>query len=123
MLKRDLLISVMPLMNTAAASGAETAQTHPQILAFQLFGQGVAYFQAAQTLIAAHRAIEALPLLRGLVTIAARFEQMTAEHGPGLGLMIRLALDWLSDEIFQSASERADDARSGFCKRLPTSSS
>ena len=113
LVRRDLLASVTPLVNAAAASGAEVGQTHPQILAFHLFGQGIAYFEAARTLITAQRTAEALPLLRGLVTIAARFEQMTAVHGPGLGLMIRLVLDWLGNEILGDASERADDASSG----------
>jgi hypothetical protein len=95
--KRDLLAAVMPLVDAAAATGTDAAHAYPAVLAFALFGQGVAYFQGAQTLIASRRPAEALPLLRGLVTIAARFEQITEEHGEGLGLVIRLALDSLED--------------------------
>jgi hypothetical protein len=111
--KRDLLAAVMPLVDAAAASGAEIGQTPPQILAFNLFGQGVACFQSAQTLIADRQSSEALPSLRGLVIIAARFEQMTEEHGEGLGLVIRLALDSLDDETLEHITDWADSARSG----------
>lgn len=98
LVERDLLAAVMPLVDAAAATGADTAQTYPAVLAFTLFGQGVAYFQGARTLITGRQPAEALPLLRGLVTIAARFEQMTEEHGEGLGLVIRLALHSADDE-------------------------
>jgi hypothetical protein len=54
------------------------------------------YYRSAQTLIADRQPVEALPSLRGLITIAARFEQMTEEHGDGLGLAARLALDSLA---------------------------
>lgn len=90
--KRDLLATVMPLVDAAAASGAGIGQTIPQMLAFHLFSQGVAYFEGAQKLIANYQPVEALPLLRGLVTIAARFEQIAEPQGEGLGLVIRLAL-------------------------------
>ena len=90
--KRDLLAAVMPLVDAAAATGAEAAHAYPTVLAFALFSQGVAYFQGAQTLIVGRQPAEALPLLHGLVIIAAHFEQITEEHGEGLGLVIRLVL-------------------------------
>ena len=88
----------MPLVDAAAASGTSIAQAFPRPLAFNLFGQGVAYFQSAQLLITSGQPVEALPSMYGLVTIAARFEQMTSES-PGLGLAIRLALDALAGGI------------------------
>lgn len=106
--RRDLLAAVMPLVEGSAATGAEIGQTFPAVLAFQLFGQGVAYFQGARTLIASRQPAEALPLLRGLVTIAARFEQMTEEQGEGLGLVFRLVFDSLDDEAFDDAPTQID---------------
>lgn len=111
-MKRDLLAAVMPLVNAAAASGAEIGQAFPRPLAFNLFGQGVAYFQSAQTLIADHQPVEALPSLRGLVIISAHFEQMAEERGEGLGLVVRLALDSLNDETMKHIADWADTARS-----------
>jgi hypothetical protein len=102
----------MPLVEGGAATGAETGQTFPALLAFRLFGQGVAYFQGARTLIVSRQPVEALSLLRGLVTIAARFEQMTEENGEGLGLVFRLALDSLDDEIFEEIPTQVDSKRS-----------
>jgi hypothetical protein len=118
--KRDLLAAVMPLVDAAAATGAETAQTFPAVLAFPLFGQGVAYFQGARTLIASRQPAEALPLLRGLVTIAVRFEQMTEEHGEGLGLAVRLALDSLDDEAFGDATTQAAATRGSLLQAAAT---
>jgi hypothetical protein len=106
--KRDVLATVMPIVDAATASGAESAQTFPRTLIFNLFGQSVAYFQSAQTLIAGKQPVEALLSLRGLVIIAARFEQMTHEDGEGLGLVVRLALDSLDDEQLYSVADRAD---------------
>jgi len=56
-------------------------------------GQGVAFFQSIQVLIGARQPVEALPALRGLVMLAARFEQMTDSAGPGLGIAVRAVLD------------------------------
>lgn len=106
--KHDLLAAVMPLVEGGAATGAETAQTFPAVLAFQLFGQGVSYFQGARTLIISRQPAEALPLLRGLVTIAAPFEQMTEEYGEGLSLVFRLAFDSLDDEVLEDALAQID---------------
>jgi hypothetical protein len=103
----DLLAAVMPLVDAATASGAEVGQAFPRMLAFNLFGQGVAYFQSAQTLIANSQPVEALPSLRGLVSIAARFEQLTHDGGEGLGLVIRLAVDSLDDELLDSVTDWA----------------
>lgn len=109
--KRDLLTAVVSLVDAAVASGTRTSQTAATELAFQLFGQGVAYFQGAQTLITSCQPAEALPLLCGLVTIAARFEQMTEPQGEGLGLLFRLALDSGGGRHPQeSGDEQADDA-------------
>jgi hypothetical protein len=109
--KRDLLASVMPLVNAAVASGAETGYAWPTVLAFHLFGQGVAYFEAARTLIAGSQPVEVLALLRGLVTIAARFEQMTQDGGMGLGLVVRLVLDGLDNPLSGKAADRVDTPR------------
>lgn len=103
--KPDLLTAVMPLVDAAAASGTGIAQPFPRPFAFNLFGQGVACFESAQLLIGDGRPLEALPSLRGLVTIAARFEQMTGDT-PALGLAVRLALDALTEELAGNAASR-----------------
>jgi len=118
--KRDLLAAVMPLVEGAAATGAEIAQTYPAVLAFRLFGQGVAYFQGARNLIVNRQPAEALLLLRELVTIAARFEQMTEEPGEGLGLVIRLAFDSLDAEVFEDAAAQVDGVRSSLLQVAAT---
>jgi hypothetical protein len=106
MVRRDLAADVMPLVDAAAASGAGIAQEFPRGLAFNLFGQGVAFFQGAQALVAAGQPVEALPLLRELVIITARFEQLA---GAGtLGLVVRLALDTLPDDLPAAAAARDD---------------
>lgn len=105
--KRDQLVAVMPLVDAAAATGAEAAHAPPTVLAFALFSQGVAYFQGAQTLIVSHQPAEALPLLHGLVTIAARFEQITDEHSEGLGLVFRLALGSLDENLGDDPTQAA----------------
>jgi hypothetical protein len=96
--KQDLLARVMPLVDAAAASGTGIAQAFPRPLAFNLFGQGVACFQSAQLLITDSRPVEALPSLRGLVTIAARFEQMTREP-QALSLVVGIVLNALTEEL------------------------
>ena len=89
----DMLAAVMPLVHATTARAAETRQAMPGLLAFNLFGQGIAFFESAQVLISDRRPVEALPALRGLSVIASRFEQMTDESGPGIGLILRIALD------------------------------
>jgi hypothetical protein len=108
--KRDLLASVMPLVDAAAATGSESSQPLTHVVAFNLFGLGVSYFQSAQTLIASRQPVEALLSLRGLVTIAARFEQMTEDHGDGLGLAVRLVLDSLKEQAGQPG-DKSDPLR------------
>jgi hypothetical protein len=103
--KQDLLARVMPLVDAATASGSGIAQAFPRPLAFNLFGQGVACFQSAHLLIADGRPVEALPSLRGLVTIAARFEQITSEP-QALGLAVRLAVDALTEELPGDTADR-----------------
>lgn len=88
----------MPLVDAAAASGAEVRHNRARMFAFNLLGQGIAFFQSAQTLIASFQPVEALPSLRGLTLIAARFEQMADPDGPGLGVVVRMVLDGF-DEI------------------------
>jgi len=88
-----MLAAVMPLVNAATASMATTRQTMPGMFAFNLFGQGIAFFESARTLINDKRPVEALPALRSLAIIASRFEQMTEEKGPGIGIALRIALD------------------------------
>jgi hypothetical protein len=90
-----LLGSVMPLINAAAASGADKGHTPASVFAFNMFGQAVAFFQGIQVLVGARQPVEALPTLRGLVILAARFEQMTDPAGPGLGIAVRSVLDTL----------------------------
>jgi hypothetical protein len=114
--KRDLLEAVRLLVDATAASGAEITQTVPQMLAFNLFGQGVAYLRGAQTLIVAGLPVEALPLLRGLVNIAARFEQITDEDGEGLGLVIRLVLDSLNDQVPDSVRDQEETAKDNYLR-------
>jgi hypothetical protein len=89
----SMLAAVMPLVKAATASMTATRQTFPGMLAFKLFGEGVAFFESAQLLINDKRPVEALPSLRSLVIIAARFEQMTDEDGPGIGILVRMALE------------------------------
>ena len=60
-----MLAAVMPLVDAATASGANTRQTTPHMLAFNLFGQGVAFFESARTLINELRPVEALPRFGG----------------------------------------------------------
>jgi hypothetical protein len=62
-------------------------------MAFNLYAQGVAFFQSAQTLIIGDQPAEALLSLRGLGLIAAHFEQINDPDGPGLGIALRLLLD------------------------------
>lgn len=95
---KRLLDSVMSLVDAAVASGSEALADYARVHAFNLFGQAVAYFQAVQTLIAGSQPVEALPLLRGLTLLAARFEQIASPDGPGLGIVLRMALDGI-DEI------------------------
>jgi hypothetical protein len=65
------------------------------VFAFNMFGQAVASFQSIRVLVGARQPVEALPALRGLVILAARFEQMTDPAGPGLGIAVRGVLDAL----------------------------
>ena len=89
----SMLAAVIPLVNTATASIAATRQALPRMLALNLFAQGCAFFESAQLLINERRPVEALPALRSLVIIASRFEQMADEDGPGIGIILRMALD------------------------------
>jgi hypothetical protein len=118
---RDLLATVMSLVDAATAGSAEVGRTLSQALAFNLFGQGVAYFQSAQTLIADNQPVEALPSLRGLVSIAARFEQMTRDGGEGLGLVIRLAVDSLDDELLGGVANQAATVKENLLRNAVSS--
>ncbi len=91
----ELMNAVVPLADAAAATGATVDYDPVRMLAFNLYAQGIAFFQSAQTLIAGAQPAEALLSLRGLGLIAARFEQMNDPGGPGLGIAIRIALDSL----------------------------
>jgi hypothetical protein len=99
-----MLMDVMPIVDAATASGADTSRTFPHVLAFNVFGQGVAFFQSARILINERQPVEALPALRGLTIIAARFEQITGDSGLGIGVVLRMALDAL-DEIRAEADQ------------------
>ena len=93
----ELMNAVMLLVDAAVATGAEAPYDHARVMAFNLFGQGVAFFQSAQTLIVASQPAEALSSLRGLTLIAARFEQMSDPEGAGLGIVLRMALNSASE--------------------------
>jgi hypothetical protein len=100
-----VLAAVMPLVDSTAATGKNTAHTHASTIAFNLFGQAVAYFQSITILIGTRQPIEALPALGALVILAARFEQMADPHGPGLGIAVRLLLDQIESAIGLSADD------------------
>jgi hypothetical protein len=104
-----LLNAVMPLVDAAAASGAQVRHNTARMFAFNLLGQGIAFFQSAQTLIASFQPVEALPSLRGLTLIAARYEQMADPDGPGLGIVVRMALDGLNE--IGADPEHTEEAR------------
>lgn len=89
----ELMNAVMPLVDGAVATAAETPNDGARVMAFNLFGQGVAFFQSVQTLIVGSQPAEALSSLRGLTLIAARFEQMSDPEGAGLGIVLRMALN------------------------------
>jgi hypothetical protein len=102
----DLMDAVVPLADTAAATGAAVPYDAARVLAFNLYAQGVAFFQSAQALITGAQPAEALLPLRGLGLIAARFEQINDPYGPGLGIAMRLALD-------SAGAAGADDQQTG----------
>ena len=68
----------MALIDAAAADGP---QPFPRMHAFNMFGQGVAYFQSVMTLVSASQPTEALFTLRALAAIAGRFEQFCEIQG------------------------------------------
>jgi len=106
----NLLSAVMPLVEAAAATGTERPYDRARVMAFNLFGQGVAFFQSAQTMIGAMQPVEALPSLRGLTLMAARFEQIADPKGPGLGIVLKMALDGI-DEIGADAGDGTEEAQ------------
>ena len=95
----DPLAAAMSLVD---AAGKEQAQPFPRILVFNLFGQGVAYFQSVRTLVAASQPTEALFPLRALAAIAARFEQMCGSDNGGRGVAVRLALDAVANSAAEA---------------------
>ena len=105
----ELMNSVMPLVDAAAATGADAPYDGARVMAFNLFGQGVAFFQSAQILIIGSQPAEALPSLRGLTLIAARFEQLGDPEGAGLGIVLRMALDSIGG--IGADAERSEQAR------------
>jgi hypothetical protein len=90
---RRLLSAVMPLVDGATGNGVYQEHVPAAKFAFNMFGQAVAYFRSTEALINAHLPAEALAQLRGLVLIAARFEQMTAPGSEGLGIAVRSVLN------------------------------
>jgi hypothetical protein len=111
-----LLGAVMPLVDAVASEGTVPYGNWPMVLAFYLYGQGVASFQAAQTLIEAQLPVEALPSLRALTIVAARFEQMRDPKEPGLGIVARMALDGLDEPDVEReyAARRRPEMEAGF---------
>ncbi|HEX3962995.1 MAG TPA: hypothetical protein VHZ03_41235 [Trebonia sp.] len=93
----ELMNAVVPLADAAAATGAALPYDPVRVMAFNLYVQGIAFFQSAQTLIVGAQPAEALLSLRGLGLIAARFEQINDDDGPGLGIAIRIALDTIRE--------------------------
>jgi hypothetical protein len=106
-----LLGSIMPLVDAAAVSGADKGHTPASVFAFNMFGQAVAFFRSIQVLVGARQPVEALPALRGLVILAARFEQMTDPAGPGLGIAVRGVLDAL--EAVGADADQVETRRQG----------
>jgi len=104
-----LLGSVMPLVDAAAASGVDKGHTWASMSAFNMLGQAVAFFRSVHVLVGARLPVEALPALRALVILAARFEQMTHPAGPGLGIAVRGVVDAL--EIFDADAGRTQIRR------------
>jgi hypothetical protein len=93
---KQLLAAVMPLVDAAVASGADVARSFPYLQVLKLFGQGIAFFQSAQTLVNERQPVEALLALRGLTRIACRFDQMSQADGQ-LGLVVRMLLNALNE--------------------------
>jgi hypothetical protein len=104
-----LFEAVMPLIEAVTATGNDGAYIWPHSMVFNLFGQGVALYQSARILIDAMQPVEALSSLRGLALIAARFEQMIDSTGPGLGIVLRMALDDI--DSFGADPEHSGGAR------------
>ncbi|SDY92206.1 hypothetical protein SAMN05661080_05029 [Modestobacter sp. DSM 44400] len=91
-----LLERVMALVDSSVANGSESEHTPASMFAFNMFGQGVAFFQSAQALISAYLPVEALTVVRGLTIVAARFEAMADPEGPGLGVALRAVMDTIA---------------------------
>ena len=104
---KTALAAATALTDTITTSGREVAVPFPQALAFNLFGQGLSFFESAQVLVNDKRPIEALPLLRGLALIASYFEAMADPEGVGAGLAARIAIDSAADDI-QNVEEVTD---------------
>lgn len=108
---RRLLSAVMPLVDGVAGNGAYQEHTRASMFAFNMFGQAVAYFRSAEALLNAFFPAEALAPLRGLVLVAARFEQMTAPGSEGIGIAVRAALDAMTE--LRAAPDLTAQARQG----------
>lgn len=96
---RDLLKAVMELTDSVINFSVDQSLTFPEAMALQHFGQGVAFFQSVQALLHANHPAEAPPLLRGLVTVTAHFEQMAVSSSGGLGVAVRIALDGIEQQL------------------------
>nr|WP_221378923.1 hypothetical protein [Actinoplanes polyasparticus] len=85
----------MSLQKGGSSAGVSEDFEHHQAskFAFNLFGQAVAFFKSITVLIDVHQPTEAMPALRALVVLAARFEQMNTTTGPGLGIAVRMFRD------------------------------
>lgn len=103
-----VLAAVMPIVDAAAATGEDHEHAQVSRLAFNLFGQAVAFFRSITVLLSAQQPVEALPGLRALVILAARFEQMAAPSSAGFGIAVRI----VCDEIEAVAAEPDIDATS-----------
>ncbi|GLZ42849.1 hypothetical protein [Actinokineospora sp. NBRC 105648] len=101
--------TTMSLIEETLANGLRSDRSIGHRFAFVLYGQAVAFFHSINKLIDSGHPIEALPALRALVILAARFEEMTDPTGPGLGIAVRLALDSVDEHHPDVALQRQQE--------------
>ncbi|GAA3013002.1 hypothetical protein LV75_000462 [Actinokineospora diospyrosa] len=113
------------LIEESLANGLLPDRSIGHRFAFTLYGQAVAFFHSISKLIDFGHPIEALPVLRALVTLSARFKEMADPTGPGLGIAVRLALDSVDQHHPDVSLERQQEvlaAAAGFDLKVPEAS-
>jgi hypothetical protein len=105
----ELVSATTALVAAAVALAGDEPRTFVQVIAFAMFGLGVSCFESGIALVSDARPVEALAALRGLVVIAARFEQVNADDAGGAGLILRIALDEFDEPT--SSDNRATPGR------------